>query len=91
MEALRSLLDGLTAIFAFGAALAWFRAANSPVAVRVKWPGGDAYSASAFSAEDAVRIRRMETGPAWNRRAALLAGMSALSSSAAWIVGFLAH
>lgn len=81
----KPILDGLGAVFAFLAAAAWFRAASAPI------PGAtpSVYADVEFISRMNSFNKRVLLGATWNRRAATLAGLSALCSAISWIVAVI--
>jgi hypothetical protein len=83
--AVKAACDALAALFALGAAVAWFKAARAPLPVGSfpDWSDAPAVQAALQSYQDFVR------GAVWNKRAALLAGMSAFAATASWMIATL--
>jgi hypothetical protein len=72
-------------MFALLAAGAWFRAATFPVAV----DGPPAWMDDELLKKIQARGQLILRGAQWNRRAAFLAGMSALTSAISWALPFV--
>ena len=76
-EEIKAIFDAVCAAFALAAAAAWFRASTLPVGV----DGAPVWVNDKVLAQMRACGERILRGAAWNRRAAFLAGMSALSSA----------
>ena len=78
----KAICDFLAAILAFFAAGAWFLAARSPVPF-ITYPSSSDPSAQTAALECYQGFLR---GGIWNRRAAILTGLSALCSFFTWLI-----
>jgi hypothetical protein len=81
----KTACDALAALFALGAAVAWFKAAEAalPVGSFPDWSDAHAVQAALRSYQSFVR------GAVWNKRAAVLAGLSAAAATASWTIATL--
>jgi hypothetical protein len=77
----KAIFDGVAAIAALFAAVAWFVAATHPVGV----PGPTGYGGGISEEQKAEGVRILR-GAKWNRWAALLTATSALFQFLGWVV-----
>jgi hypothetical protein len=86
VESVKGLCDGAAAILALAAAFAWFRAASLPIA---RERSGMRFATEETNAKTHERNDCISMGAQWNKRAAFLTGLSALTMFVSWAVGLV--